>query len=237
MTYSDAIEKVMLDNGGFAPLKLIYKDIVKYRIKTGKTPDNTIQGLVQTDKRFKKIGLGVYALESKWKNLELLIEEPKNEIEKTERKHAEVQGMLLEIGNNKKPNEVADTYTNDKKWTFQGKNLSSLATLKAVPQFTYEKIISDSVRFFDVIWFNSRGFPNSVFEVEHSTDFRDAIVKFTELQDFKTEFYCIADENRFSKFEKEISKSAFSAIKDRCRFLSYENIINDYENIFRKNYL
>lgn len=46
LTYSDAIEKVMLKNGYFAPLKLIYKEIWNYKdfskIK-GKTPNYTIQ--------------------------------------------------------------------------------------------------------------------------------------------------------------------------------------------------
>lgn len=62
MTYSDAIEKVIIDNGGFAPLKFIYENIEKYRIKTGKTPDNSIQERVQRDPRFTRIGKGVYAL-------------------------------------------------------------------------------------------------------------------------------------------------------------------------------
>ncbi|MDX9742335.1 MAG: hypothetical protein RBT59_00810 [Arcobacteraceae bacterium] len=43
LTYSEAIEKVILDNGGYAPLKYIYDNIEKYRKKTVLTPDNTIQ--------------------------------------------------------------------------------------------------------------------------------------------------------------------------------------------------
>ncbi|CAC9610949.1 hypothetical protein [uncultured Gammaproteobacteria bacterium] len=62
MTYSEAIEKVMIDNGGFASLQLIYQNIEKYREKTGLTPDNSIQERVQRDDRFTRIGLGVYAL-------------------------------------------------------------------------------------------------------------------------------------------------------------------------------
>lgn len=62
MTYSEAIEKVMVDNGGFASLQFIYKNIEKYRKKTGLTPDNTIQERVQRDSRFTRIGFGVYAL-------------------------------------------------------------------------------------------------------------------------------------------------------------------------------
>ncbi|WP_443738127.1 hypothetical protein [Treponema sp.] len=45
MTYSEATEQVMLHNGYFAPLKLIYREIWNYKDKTeitGKTPDMTI---------------------------------------------------------------------------------------------------------------------------------------------------------------------------------------------------
>lgn len=64
-TYSEAIEKVMLKNGYFAPLKLLYKEIWNYKDKskiTGITPDNTIQERVQRDERFTRIAKGVYAL-------------------------------------------------------------------------------------------------------------------------------------------------------------------------------
>jgi len=54
-TFSDAIEDVMLNNGYYAPLQIIYKEFEKYRTKTGLTPDKTIQERVQRDKRFTKI--------------------------------------------------------------------------------------------------------------------------------------------------------------------------------------
>lgn len=55
ITFSDAIEQVMLENNFYAPLALIYKEFENYRQKTGKTPDKTIQERVQRDKRFTKI--------------------------------------------------------------------------------------------------------------------------------------------------------------------------------------
>ena len=236
-TYSEAIEKVMLNNGYFAPLKLLYKEIWSHKDKSkiiGKTPDYTIQERVQRDERFTRIGLGVYALTEYIDKLPKQIK-PKNETEKINRKHAEVQGMLLEIVNFK--SEVEDTYTNDKKWIFQNKTLGSLSTLNLVPAFTYEKIIKESVRFSDVIWFNDRGFPHKIFEVEHSTDFRDAFVKFMELQDFITEFYCVSSEDRKIKFEREKSKTAFKSIEGRLKFLTYEQVENDYQNILMKTYI
>ena len=202
MTYSEAIEQVMLKNGYFAPLKLIYKEIWNYKDKSeivGKTPDMTIQERVQRDKRFTRIGLGVYALTDYIDKL------PKAKIPKTkqaekERKHARIQGMLLEIGNHQK--DISDTYTNDKKWIFENKTLGSLATIQKVPLFTFQNIIDDSISFVDVIWFNQRQFPQVIFEVEHSTDFRDAFIKFMELQDFQTRFYCVSDICRREKYNK-----------------------------------
>ncbi len=237
ITYSEAIEKVMENNGYFAPLKLLYRQIWNFKDRSriiGKTPDFTIMERVQRDKRFTRIGLGVYALTKYLDKLPSQIE-PKNEFEKTNKKHAEMQGMLLEIGNFK--SEVENTYTHDKKWVFQNKTLGSLATLNIVPAFTYERIIKESASFADVIWFNNRGFPHKIFEIEHSTDFRDAFIKFMELQDFITEFYCISSEDRKIKFEREKNKVAFNPIKNRLKFLTYEQVENDYNNILRKNYL
>ena len=237
MTYSDAIEQVMLHNGYSAPLKLLYKDIWNYKDKSkviGKTPDMTIQERVQRDKRFTRIGLGVYAL------TDYLDKLPKAEIPKTkeaekERKHAIIQGMLLEIGNHQK--DISDTYTNDKKWIFENKTLGSLATIQKVPLFTFPHIIEDSVTFADVIWFNDRHFPEVIFEVEHSTDFRDAFIKFMELQDFQTRFYCVSDNSRREKFEKEKSKSAFVPIYNRVDFLTYDQVENDYEKAIKQNFI
>ncbi len=237
MTYSDAIEKVMLNNGYFAPLKLIYKEIWKYKDRsqiTGKTPDYTIQERVQRDKRFKRIGLGVYALTDYIDKLPQA-KTPKTAQEVQERKHASIQGMLLEIGNQQR--DIVDTYTNDKKWIFNNKTLGSLATIQKVPLFTYKHIIDDSVTYADVIWFNERMFPQVIFEVEHSTDFRDAFVKFMELQDFQTRFYCVSDESRIEKFEKEKNKNAFSAISSRVGFLTYNQIENDYNQAIKRKYI
>lgn len=237
LTYSEAIESVMLNNGYVAPLKLLYKEIWNYKDKSkivGKTPNYTVMERVQRDKRFTRIGLGVYALTEHLDKLPKEVK-PRNEAENRNLKHAEMQGMLLEIGNIK--SNVEDTYTNDKKWIFENKVLGNLATLSMVPSFTYERIIRESASFADVIWFNNRGFPDKIFEVEHSTDFRDAFIKFMELQDFMTEFYCVASENRRNKFEREKNKTAFKSIADRLKFLTYEEVKNDYQHILNKTYI
>lgn len=234
LSYSDAIEQVMLHNGYIAPLKLIYKEIWKYKDISkiaGATPNNSIQERVQRDPRFTRIGIGVYALTA---YMDQLVKQPvaKTLKEKKASKHGEIQGMLLEIGNSRP--EVHDTYTNDKKFIFGNKQLGAISTLENVPLFTFEHIIRDSVSFVDVIWFNDRLYPSKMFEVENSTDFRDAFVKFMELQDFQTDFICVSPMERKTKFDKEIKKSAFAPIFNRVKFYSYEDVENDYHQSLYK---
>jgi hypothetical protein len=62
LTFSEAIEQVMLRHGYYASLQLIYEEFELYRPFTGRTPLKTIQERVQRDKRFTRIGRGVYAL-------------------------------------------------------------------------------------------------------------------------------------------------------------------------------
>ena len=222
VTFSEAIEKVMLENGYYAPLQLIYKEFEKHRPFSGLSPLKTIQERVQRDKRFTRIGLGVYALTEYLGKLPRVIE-PKTHSEKSIRKHIEIQGMIIEIGNMKE----FDTYTPDRTKIFANKELGNIVTLKECPNFTYDKIVQ-AVRFCDVIWFNFRGFPEKLFEVEDSTDFRGSLVKFAELQDFKTSFNLVASAERKVKYEREVTKSAFKTISNRCRFVSYGDIEQYY---------
>lgn len=218
ITFSEAIERVMLANGYYASLQLIYKEFEKYRSFSGLTPLKTIQERVQRDKRFTKIGLGVYALTRYLYKLPRFIE-PKTPAERRSYTHTKIEGMIIEIGNM----DGFDTYTPDKSKVFENKKLANLITTNQFPEFTFKQII-DSVQYIDVIWFNKRGFPEKVFEVEDSTDFRGSLVKFTELQDFKTHFNLIADSARKTKFEREISKSAFQNIANRCNFIDYGQV-------------
>lgn len=55
MTYKEALEAVMENNGGFAPLNLIYKNIWKYKDKKeiqGKTPNASIREALQRGEAF-----------------------------------------------------------------------------------------------------------------------------------------------------------------------------------------
>ena len=70
MTYSDAIEKVMIDNGGFASLQHIDRNIEKYRKRTGETAYDTIVGEVQKNGIFTRISRGVWGLTDFIQNIE-----------------------------------------------------------------------------------------------------------------------------------------------------------------------
>jgi len=228
ITYSEAIEKVMINNWFYAPLKLIYKEIWRYKDKSKiiwKTPDYTIQERVQRDERFTKIGLWIYALTEYLGKLPKE-KEIKTEKDKIERMHSRIQWMLIEIWNM----NWYDTYTPDKNWIFENKEIWKISTLDKIPNFTYDKIINDSIRFIDVIWFNERWFPSKLIEVENSTDFRAWFIKFNEIQDFRTDFLFIAPETKKNKFDTEKNKTAFKNIKDRCFFQTYNFVENWYKN-------
>ena len=221
-TFSEAIEKVMLNNEYYAPLQLIYKEFEKYRPFSGLTPLQTIQERVQRDKRFTRIGFGVYALTEFLNKLPHVIE-PKTKVENANYNHTRIQGMIIEIGNM----DGFDTYTPDKTKVFDNKVLGNLVTIREMPNFTYEKIIA-AIKYIDVVWFNARGFPEKLFEVEDSTDFRSSLVKFAELQDFRVAFRLVASIKRKTKYDREVVKTAFNAIIDRCSFVSYDSIENLY---------
>ena len=100
-------------------------------------------------------------------------------------------------------------------------------TITEFPNFTYPNIIQ-SVRFIDVLWFNEQGFPKLTFEVEITPQFRNALLKFSDLSEFYANFYIITDEKNKDKYYREISRSVFKEIKDRCCFITCDQIQDMY---------
>jgi len=222
LTYSEAIERVLTANNYVAPLRKIYKEIVKYRPLTGQTPFKTIQERVQRDPRFTRIGLGIYALTDYLDKLPTS-PKPQNKEQEKEQTHYSIQGMLLEIGNM----EGFDTYSPNKNAIFDNKPLLQIMTLSEFPNFTYSNIVQ-SVRFIDVLWFNEQGFPKFTFEVEITPQFRNSLLKFSELSDFYTTFYVIAEAENQDKYHREISRSVFRGIKGRCLFKTCDQVRGMY---------
>jgi len=111
----------------------------------------------------------------------------------------------------------------DKNKLFLGKPLSDLASTNQMYDFTYPELVNRA-KTIDVIWFNERKFMSSVFEIEHSTDIQNSLLKFNDLQDFNTEFYIVSSVRRKEEFYKKLSYSAFNEIRRRVKFRDYDQI-------------
>jgi len=225
LTWSDAIEKVMLNSGYFATLKQLHEEAPKFKQFDGKTPNKTINERVQRDKRFTKIMPGLWAL-TKYlsklpKHINPNIEKNKKEVEKVT--HSLIQGYIIEIGNIK----GFSTFSPDKNGFFLNKKIGDIITLPKCPSFTYEHVLQH-IKFIDVIWFNNRKYPSNIIEVEHSTPFKNSFLKFLELQDFATKMTIVAPKERYDKYEREISRSVFNPIYKKVKFVSYDQIEKQY---------
>lgn len=229
LTWNQAIEQAIIQLGYIATLKDIYKLAPTFKTFIGKTPHKTINERVQRNDNFVKLKPGLYGLKNYLYKIpdEFNPKVPKTEEEENKITHSYVQGMLLEVGNI----NGYKTFTPDKNCMFVKKRLDEVMTLNEIPLFTFDKIIQ-STRFIDVIWFNERNFPHTLFEIEHSTNFRNSLVKFVELQDFNTKMILIApkEQSKINKFQKEIDKAAFSSIKNRVQFYDYDFVEKLYEN-------
>ena len=67
--------------------------------------------------------------------------------------------------------------------------------------------------------------------VEHTTDIKNSLSKFYELQDFYSGFYIVADKIRKKEFEDKLHVSMFGAIEKRVKFLEYKRVAEMYEGL------
>ena len=73
--------------------------------------------------------------------------------------------------------------------------------------------------------------PYSLFEVEHSTDIQNSLLKFNDLQDFYVRMAIVADIKRKPEFDAKMRFHAFDDLRvyKRVSFLSYDALIKQYE--------
>lgn len=116
----------------------------------------------------------------------------------------------------------------DKNRLFVNKPLKDLRSLQVLPAFSHDALVKRSGTI-DVIWFNNRIRPNSLFEVEHSSDIQNSLLKFHDLQDFYTRMVIVADENRHAEYEQKARRSALVEIQNRVKFLGYNTLVRQYE--------
>lgn len=233
MTKVEAIQKVMEDNHGTASLEIIYQNVEKYypAVKMSNEWEAGVRGVlyreIRNKKRFKKIGLSIYALRD-------YIEEQKPKKEDTVRMHSYIEGICLEIGNFKN----FQTYTADPSASYRDNlNLLNIASMNEIPHFSYNEVVQESRRM-DVIWFNPKGllFPQKVFEVVDSLGtLNGAFNRCLQLKNFRTEFFIVAPEQHRNKFNQTINLESYKESIDRFKFINYDEIIELYDNAARVN--
>jgi hypothetical protein len=239
MKQYEAVINTMEKLGGIATLGQLNQEVFKLKECEWKTrtPYASIRRIVQTDNNIYKIKPGLYALskyKSKFENEGILLEDKKiiNTKEYIDFNHTYYQGLLIEIGNLKGMNTYIPPQDKNKK--FLTKKLNEISTLEKIFDFTYSEIVNRAKNI-DVIWFNERKMLSSVFEVEHSTDIQNSLIKFNDLQDFHSEFYIVSDEKRKDEYYKKINYSSFKDIKTRVKFINYQFVSDLHTKMFEIN--
>jgi hypothetical protein len=229
MKQYEAVIQTLERLGGQATLAELYREVMKVedcKWET-QTPFASIRRIVQVRPEIVKIRPGLWALRSCQDQLGLTVQDDKVPLpaEDLTQNHAYYQGLLVVIGNLRGfgtfiPNQ-------DKNHRFVNKPLGELRSLQALPTFSHDSLVrrSGSV---DVTWFNGRQMPNGFFEVEHTTDIQNSLMKFHDLQDFYARMVIVADDHRRAEFGQKIRRSALDTIKSRVNFLG-NLLVKQYE--------
>jgi len=139
--------------------------------------------------------------------------------------HEDAEYYLLKLG------EILGyaTYTCDKKVKSHDTLLGDLAIAKELPPFAGERDMN-SARTIDIIWFDDDENPKYGFEVEHTMDILRSLNRLYQLRHFHISFFIVSPKDRRSKFNTEMNKSPFRNVKDRFRFISYDDLVQLYKN-------
>ena len=236
MKQYEAVIETLERLGGIATLGQLNREVFKIKDcewKT-KTPFASIRRIVQQTEGIYKIKPGLYGLEKYRKRNEsngIFSETDKHkDIEENNRfTHTYYQGLLLTIGNLHGLNTYVPNQDKNKKF-YDGRSLADISTFQAIPEFSYPQLVNRSSTI-DTIWFNERNMPHSFFEVEHSTDIQNSLLKFNDLQDFYVRMVIVADEKRRDDYNHKMSFHAFDELRKQTRvsFLSYEALVKQYE--------
>lgn len=220
-TQEHQVIEALRREGGFATLRRL-NEVMDFSSWKTKTPEATVRKLVQISKEIFRIQPGLWALEeAREQVLRKFALKAGNKQSEEQFSHGYYQGLLVEIGKYK--NKTTYIPAQDKNRLFLDKRLGDITDTVRLPQFTYDNLLRKA-KTVDVIWFNEREMPSDFYEVEHTTDIKNSLSKFYELQDFFAGFYIVADISRKKEFEDKIHVSMFKSIENRVRFLNYEQI-------------
>lgn len=225
MSQKDNVIEAMRRNGGYATFQQL-NQMVDFSTWKTKTPQASIRQIVQIHDEFFRIRPGLWALtECKDDVLSRFDIEENNNRSDEIFTHSYYQEIIVELGN--MHNYTTYVPNQDKNKKFLERKLSELTTEPELPNFTYESI-ANRAKTVDVIWFNERRMPFRFYEVEHSTNITNSLDKFYELQDFRADFYIIADESRRNQFNSLLERNIYNSIRRYVKFFNYDNLINQY---------
>jgi hypothetical protein len=230
MKQHEAVVLAMRAAGGYATLGQLNRAALQIpgcEWKT-RTPFASIRRIVQQRPEFWKIRPGLWALKSEEERIraELALDNAAPAARVEEFNHSYYQGLLVELGNLRRFETFVPRQDANRKYLHL--KLAEVATLPRFPEFTYPHILRHG-QTVDVAWFNKRGLPTDFFEVEHSTDIQNSLLKFVEFQDFRIRFTIVADEARRREYEDKLCRAAFKPIAPLVNFLDYEKLSRLHE--------
>ena len=232
MTQETQVIDAMRRAGGFATFRRL-NEIVDFSSWATKTPEASVRRIVQNSKEIFRIQPGLWALEDMreevLRRFNLKSGNAKSEEQFT---HGYYQGLLVEIG--KFQHKTTYIPAQDRNRLFLGQKLETVTDTMELPPFTYDNLLRKA-RTVDVIWFNKRRMPSAFYEVEHTTDIKNSLSKFYELQDFFAQFFIVADEARRREFDDKMDVSMFSPLAGRVKFLDYARVAANYEGLAKIN--
>ena len=220
--------EVLRKAGGYATLRRL-NELVDFSTWATKTPEASVRRIVQDSHEIFKIQPGLWALEEMrdavLRKFEL---KPGNKKSEEIFTHGYYQGLLVEIG--KYRHQTTYVPAQDQNRLFIDRKLGEITDTTELPDFTYDDL-KRKARTIDVIWFNERQMPSDFYEVEHTTDIKNSLSKFYELQDFNAGFYIVADASRKKEYEDKLHVSMFAPIEKRVKFLNYKQVVDLYEGL------
>lgn len=221
LTQEQQVITALREQGGYATLRRL-NEVVDFSGWKTLTPEASVRRIVQQSNEIFKIQPGLWALKEVKEQILRKFKINSNNPQSIEKfNHTYYQGLLVEIG--KLQNSITYIPPQDQHHLFLEKELGDVSDLTIIPNFTFDHLLRKA-RTVDVIWFNQRRMPTHFYEVEHTTDIKNSLSKFYELQDFYSSFYIVAGEYREKEFKDKVGASIFSQIKERVKFLSYNKV-------------
>lgn len=219
MSQKEQVVEALERNGGSATFSDLYRLVDTSAWKT-KTPAASIRGIVQGyPDLFYKIMPGLWGLVSMRKQNDSAGVTSKS----SEYTHAYYQGLLVEIGNIKNFKTYIPPQDKNKMFS-TAKKLGDITTLDKMFDFTHEKNMRKA-KTVDTVWFNLRDMPQAFFEVEHTTDIRNSLDKFFELQDFHALFRIVSSIKNKKRFDDLMSYSNYKELVNRVEFYDYDRLV------------